>query len=789
MGPSRSSTSKRVKHSHSASGVADTSFLTGLGSSATNKSSSAPSFSPSAPTVSYRQNVTPAKMTTHSNEAECESLYENYKGEWRTWCASKKYQDGDRATPEKMKAYKDELFDKTDLQIRLDLYSRIISIKRNFSEQDRVLETSKEFYDAFLRKYDESFYVNFGIYALSDTTGPAEATHSAVQASIASESFQNPSSSLSLASAINIHPFASGDSKPVHHQHSAPMDVNNSATDQEEPPSAYHQNWNAWCITGGFDDSNKVTGAKFLAYMKDLIQKTNPSTRTSPNNQGGPSLAILWCHFVAIQELYLDQCKVSGMLSARRRPLALDEFKLLLCRFQARVEELNVNQGTPDAASEQNIVVQKESAENQDGKGPPSLVLATGVVVDQDIKIQVHAGTAPNLKRQDEEEVCQNPSYSPSSPTVAALTGAETLLDQDPRVHDEVATTRMKGNGKGWRQNCVHGQSSNEPTYRDLIPARSATEELSGGSASPFVCSPLAPISQSPKPLNSSNTDADERPRDTEPNIMQELREIKSMLASMSRRPTNELELTRSTQFEQLAAELTAARTSMTAQLTADLESTRKSMTEQLSGEFETARISLSSQFSAGFEATRTTMIRQFSTRLEASLAGFGTKCFAELELRRASLWNEVLAAFEVRHVAMEDQLSAELEAKLETMSKQLVTELKVTWSSISEMISAELVEVPESVSNQVSAGIEEAMTNMSEQLSKGFETALEEMGDTVSEAIASTQASVDGVHLRIGEIERSIRGLWTTMAAERVDPWRALQNANDVHGKRPRRD
>lgn len=54
-----------------------------------------------------------------------------------------------------MKAYKDELFDKTDLQIRLDLYSRIISIKRNFSEQHRVLETSKEFYDAFLRKYDE----------------------------------------------------------------------------------------------------------------------------------------------------------------------------------------------------------------------------------------------------------------------------------------------------------------------------------------------------------------------------------------------------------------------------------------------------------------------------------------------------------------------------------------------------------------------------------------------------------------------------------------------------------
>lgn len=447
-----------------------------------------------------------------------------------------------------------------------------------------------------------------------------------------------------------------------------------------------------------------------------------------------------------------------------------------------------MNQGTPDATSEQNIVVQKESAENQDGKGPPSLVLATGVVVDQDIKIQVHAGTAPNLKRQDEEEVCQNPSYSPSSPTVAALTGAETLLDQDPRVHDEVATTRMKGNGEGWRQICVHGQSSNTPTYRDLIPARSATEELSGGSASPVVCSPLAPINQSPKPLNSSNTDADERPRDTEPNIMQELTEIKSMLASMSRPLNNELELTRSTLFEQLAAELTVVRTSMTAQLTADLESTRKSMTDQLSAEFETARISLSSQFSAGFEATRTAMIRQFSTRLEASLAGFGTKCFAELESRRASLRNEVLAAFEVRHVAMEDQLSADLEAKLETMSKQLVTELKVTWASMSEMISAELAVVPESVSNQVSAGIEEAMTNMSEQLSTGFETALEEMGDTVSEAIASTQASVDGVHLRIGEIERSIRGLWTTMAAERVDPWRALQNANDVHGKRPRR-
>lgn len=87
LGPSRPSTSKRVKHSHSALGVADTSFLTGLGSSATNKSSSAPSsapsFSPSTPTVSYRQNVAPAKMATHSNEAECESLYENYKREWR----------------------------------------------------------------------------------------------------------------------------------------------------------------------------------------------------------------------------------------------------------------------------------------------------------------------------------------------------------------------------------------------------------------------------------------------------------------------------------------------------------------------------------------------------------------------------------------------------------------------------------------------------------------------------------------------------------------------------------
>lgn len=54
-----------------------------------------------------------------------------------------------------MAAYTDELFDKGDPQIRYDLYSRLTSIKRNFPEQHVVFETPTEFYEAFLKKYDE----------------------------------------------------------------------------------------------------------------------------------------------------------------------------------------------------------------------------------------------------------------------------------------------------------------------------------------------------------------------------------------------------------------------------------------------------------------------------------------------------------------------------------------------------------------------------------------------------------------------------------------------------------
>lgn len=411
------------------------------------------------------------------------------------------------------------------------------------------------------------------------------------------------------------------------------------------------------------------------------------------------------------------------------------------------------------------------------------------VPADQNIKAQVEPATALTLKRQEDEEVCLNPSHSPSTPTKAAFIGTETLLDQNPRLHDDVATPRMNGDGEGWRQDNVHSKSKKASTYYDLIPARFAREELSRSSASPAVFSSLATINHSPTALNSSNSDADKRPRDTELDIIQELNEIKSMLVSMISRPTSELELTKSTLVEQLCAELTVARTSMAAQLAADLESTRKSMTKQLSAELDTARISMGSQFSAVIGATRTAMITQLSAGLEASLNGFGTKCFAELKAREASMRNELLAEVEANHVAMRDQLSAELEATQEAMSKQLATELEATRVLMGQKISAELSVVPESVSSQVTAGIEGTLASMSEQLSTGFETALKEMGDTVSEAIMSVQASVDGVHLRMGEIERSIRGLWTTMAAERVDPWRALQDANDVHGKRPRRD
>lgn len=418
---------------------------------------------------------------------------------------------------------------------------------------------------------------------------------------------------------------------------------------------------------------------------------------------------------------------------------------------------------------------------------PTETTFSIDVDADQNIQAQVEPATALTPKRQEEEKVCLDPSHNPSASTKAALTGTETFLDQNLRLHDDAATSRMNGEGEGWRQDYVHGQSNNESTYYDLIPARSATEELSRSSANPTVFSSLATISQSPTALNSS--DADKRPRDTELDIIQELSEIKSMLVSMSSRSTSELELTKSMLVEKLSAELTVARTSMAAQLTADLESTRKTMTEQLSAELKTAWISMSNQFSAVFGATRATMITQFSARLEASLAGFGTTCFAELKSREESMRNELLAAVEAKHVAMKDQLSAELEATRETMSEQLATELEATEASMSKNISAGLAVVPESVSNQVSAGIEETLANMSEQLSTEFETALEDMGDSVSEEIVSVQAYVDGVHLRMAEIERSIRGLWKTMAAERVDPWRALQDANYIHGKRPRRD
>jgi hypothetical protein len=83
-----------------------------------------------------------------------------------------------------------------------------------------------------------------------------------------------------------------------------------------------------------FEDGDKVIGAKLLAYMKDLIKKIELLARSHPNAQKGPSLDILWRHFYAIQELYLDQCQENGILPTRRGSLRLDECKQLLSQYR-----------------------------------------------------------------------------------------------------------------------------------------------------------------------------------------------------------------------------------------------------------------------------------------------------------------------------------------------------------------------------------------------------------------------------------------------------------------------
>jgi hypothetical protein len=135
------------------------------------------------------------------------------------------------------------------------------------------------------------------------------------------------------------------------------------------------------------------------------------------------------------------------------------------------------------------------------------------------------------------------------------------------------------------------------------------------------------------------------------------------------------------------------------------------------------------------------------------------------------------LTEVKAKRTVMKVQLSAELEATRGMLRSQLITEAVRTL--MGEKISGELaVVVLVSMSDPVSAMIGEALTDVSGQLQAGFETALEAMSNTISEAIVSTQAPVDGVHLRMAEIEWSIRSLWSTMAAERVNPRQGPQEA-----------
>jgi hypothetical protein len=133
------------------------------------------------------------------------------------------------------------------------------------------------------------------------------------------------------------------------------------------------------------------------------------------------------------------------------------------------------------------------------------------------------------------------------------------------------------------------------------------------------------------------------------------------------------------------------------------------------------------------------------------------------------------------------DQFSAVFEATLTTMSNRFFAELEATRAKMTSQLAKELEVTRTAMKSQLATEFETARADMRSQLSEELEELRMSINNQLSEELVATQTSVDSVHLRMAEIERSIRGLWATMAAERVNPRRSLLHANDSCGSRSR--
>ncbi|KAF9152035.1 hypothetical protein BG015_005889, partial [Linnemannia schmuckeri] len=133
------------------------------------------------------------------------------------------------------------------------------------------------------------------------------------------------------------------------------------------------------------------------------------------------------------------------------------------------------------------------------------------------------------------------------------------------------------------------------------------------------------------------------------------------------------------------------------------------------------------------------------------------------------------------------DHFAVTFEMALTTMSSGFFAELETIQATMTNKLAEEIEVARAAMKSQRTAEFEAARTDMRNQLSEEFEETRTSINNQFSEESAAAQASVEGVHLRTVEIELSIRGLWTTMAAEHVNPMRSLRHANGNYGSRPR--
>ncbi|KAG0283196.1 hypothetical protein BGZ96_012427 [Linnemannia gamsii] len=192
----------------------------------------------------------------------------------------------------------------------------------------------------------------------------------------------------------------------------------------------------------------------------------------------------------------------------------------------------------------------------------------------------------------------------------------------------------------------------------------------------------------------------------------------------------------------------------------------RTATTEVLRG--DTSPTLVASPTSTNQSPTETTSINMQTTKTEQDST-------ARLDEHKSSLSK------------LSDQFSVVIEATLTTMSDQFVAELKATRATMMSQLAKELEVTRTAMKSQLATEFETARADMRNQLFEELEETRMSMNNQLLEGFVATQTSVDGVHLRMAEIERSIRGLWATMAAERANPRRSLLHANDNRGSRSR--